>query len=240
MQNRYTGDIGDFGKLGLLRQLAKAGFSIGVNWYLTPDEAHNNDGCHTAYLQKKRFGICDPTLLAELNRIVSANRRTVSQLEQPEILQATFYSPVLDFAGLSKAERQCFRWEWHTQAVQRLQKCDLVFADPDNGLMVPSAAETPKSNKYILPFELAEYYHNGASVVYYQHKARLPDSVYMRQNEQLVTSGAFPGAKGLGLKFKSTSLRYYFFLMQPQHEAAIRKTVSKMLESPWGQYFMLL
>ena len=38
MQNRYTGDIGDFGKLGLLRQLRQTGLSIGVNWYLTPDE----------------------------------------------------------------------------------------------------------------------------------------------------------------------------------------------------------
>ncbi|MGN1144419.1 MAG: hypothetical protein ACI4SU_07600 [Anaerovoracaceae bacterium] len=46
MQNRYTGDIGDFGKLGLLRQLSGAGFSIGVNWYLTPDESHNGDGRH--------------------------------------------------------------------------------------------------------------------------------------------------------------------------------------------------
>ena len=37
MQNRYTGDIGDFGKLGLLRQLGRTGLSIGVNWYLTLD-----------------------------------------------------------------------------------------------------------------------------------------------------------------------------------------------------------
>lgn len=46
MQNRYVGDIGDFGKLGLLRQLHKTGLSIGVNWYLTPDETHNGDGWH--------------------------------------------------------------------------------------------------------------------------------------------------------------------------------------------------
>ena len=34
MQNRYTGDIGDFGKLGLLRVLQESGLTIGVNWYL--------------------------------------------------------------------------------------------------------------------------------------------------------------------------------------------------------------
>lgn len=47
MQNRYTGDIGDFGKLGLLRQLQlNTRLSIGVNWYLIPDESHNRDGHH--------------------------------------------------------------------------------------------------------------------------------------------------------------------------------------------------
>ncbi len=53
MQNRYTGDIGDFGKLGLLRALRASGLSIGVNWYLVPDEGHNNDGKHTKYPELK-------------------------------------------------------------------------------------------------------------------------------------------------------------------------------------------
>ena len=57
MQDRYTGDLGDFSKLGILRVLQMAGLSIGVNWYLTPDENHNNDGCHVkhAFLRKKTF-----------------------------------------------------------------------------------------------------------------------------------------------------------------------------------------
>lgn len=60
MQNRYTGDIGDFGKLGLLRVLQESGLTIGVNWYLVPDENHNSDGRHVQYLEnadycRKRF-----------------------------------------------------------------------------------------------------------------------------------------------------------------------------------------
>lgn len=50
MQDRYTGDIGDYGKLGLLRSLAAAGLHVGVNWYRTPDEDHNEDGKFTQYL----------------------------------------------------------------------------------------------------------------------------------------------------------------------------------------------
>ena len=34
MKNQYFGDIGDYGKYGLLRWLAGQGLSIAVNWYL--------------------------------------------------------------------------------------------------------------------------------------------------------------------------------------------------------------
>ena len=175
MQNRYTGDIGDFGKLGLLRQLSRTGLSIGVNWYLTPDETHNGDGRHIGYLKNVAFRACDEQLWSVLGKIVDAGNRQVNALEHPDILQATFYSQMLDFAGANKTERQILRWEWHNRAIQQLQNCDIVFVDPDNGLIVSSADGTPKSNKFVLPFELAEYYRTGASVIYYQHKARRPD-----------------------------------------------------------------
>ncbi|MBR3004710.1 MAG: hypothetical protein IKH67_06570 [Lachnospiraceae bacterium] len=37
MQNRYAGDIGDYGKIGLLKCLQLHGFKIGVNCYRVPD-----------------------------------------------------------------------------------------------------------------------------------------------------------------------------------------------------------
>ena len=240
MQNRYTGDIGDFGKLGLLRQLSRTGLSIGVNWYLTPDETHNGDGRHTGYLKDDAFRACDEQLWSVLGEIVGEGKRQVSALERPDILQASFYSRILDFTGTDKAERQMLRWEWHNRAIQQLQNCDIVFVDPDNGLIVSSADGTPKSNKFVLPFELAEYYRTGASVIYYQHKARRPDEFYMAQNKQLIVSGAFPDAGNLGLKFKTTSQRYYFFLMKPQHADIITHCVKQMIRTPWKNHFIVL
>ena len=38
MQDRYVGDIGDFGKYGLLRALCGRDLYLGVVWYLIPDE----------------------------------------------------------------------------------------------------------------------------------------------------------------------------------------------------------
>ena len=42
MKNQYAGDVGDYTKLGVLRAIEKAGFSIGLNWYLTPDEPEHS------------------------------------------------------------------------------------------------------------------------------------------------------------------------------------------------------
>lgn len=109
MQNRYTGDIGDFGKLGILRQLNQAGLSVGVNWYLTPDETHNGDGRHIEYLQKRDFSNCDETLWCALKQIVNSGLRQVSALESSGLLQARYYSKPLDFTGISKPMREAIR-----------------------------------------------------------------------------------------------------------------------------------
>ena len=52
MQNRYVADIGDYVKLAILRKLA-LGRSLGVVWWLFPDEHHNADGGHREYLERQ-------------------------------------------------------------------------------------------------------------------------------------------------------------------------------------------
>jgi hypothetical protein len=240
MQNRYAGDIGDFGKLGLLRALESAGFSVGVNWYLTPDETHNGDGRHIAYLKDDRYSRCDPALWQALGHIVTSGQRSVRALEDAALLGAKYYDEPLNFAGTAKAHRGMLRQEWHDRALEQLTGCDIIFSDPDNGLMVPSAQETLRSNKFVLPAELAQDHHTGASVIYYQHKARRPDDFYISQHRQLLQSGMFPQATGFGLKFRSTSQRYYFFLVQPRHAHRIAACVQRMLSGEWGQHFSLI
>lgn len=239
MQNRYTGDIGDFGKLGLLRVLHSAGLSIGVNWYLTPNESNNGDGRHTEYLNKEQYQACDMQLWSELKRIVESGQREINALENGDILQATYYSQPLDFAGKTKAERTKLRSEWHKEALAALANTDIVFVDPDNGLIVPSAMETVKANKYVEPQELADYYSQGSSVIYYQHKARRNDTFYIEQHKRLLSCPDFDGATGIGLKFVTTSQRYYFFIIQPKHKALINEQIQQMMSTAWKEHFRL-
>ena len=237
MQNRYVGDIGDFGKLGILREISKTGLSMGVNWYLTPDEEHNGDGRHIRYLKDKEYGACDEFLWKTLGHIVDSGQRQVSMLEKNGILQAEYYSEQLDFKDKGKSERVTCREQWHNAALARIGGCDIVFVDPDNGLLVPSADGTKKSNKYAAHQELADYYKRGASVIYYQHKARRPDSFYVEQHDRLLRTSEYNGAYGLDLKFTTTSLRYYFFIIQPKHKQIISDCVGKMLKKPWQKHF---
>lgn len=239
MQDRYTGDIGDYGKLGLLRCLAAAGLRVGVNWYRTPDENHNEDGRFTQYAHDSYYRDYDSQLWASLAQILDANQRRVESLETPGILDAVFFNERLDFSEVHFRKRDGVRTDWHNRALATLNGCDIIFVDPDNGLMVPSAQRSKKANKYVLQEELFAYYRQGASIVYYQHKARRQDGFYADQHSKLLQDERIQGAEGLGLKFTRTSLRYYWFLLRPEHAETVRQCVASLLAGPWGNCFEL-
>jgi len=94
MQNRYVGDVGDFGKYGLLRNISKSNLTIGINWYLTPDESGNEDGKHISYLQKEDYRKCDNDLHNSLNEIILQNQRNIESVEKINIIPnyTMFYS----------------------------------------------------------------------------------------------------------------------------------------------------
>lgn len=237
MQNRYTGDIGDFSKLGILRFLQAAGLSIGLNWYLVPDENHNGDGRHVQYLQNDFYRALDEVLWLELKDIIESGQRAVSSLEKEKILKATYFSEVLDIAEKPRSERTTIRDAWHRKAVNALSGCDLICVDPDNGIIVPSAKGTARESKFVTPEELRDYYSQGSSIMYYQHKARRPDSFYLSQHRQIVDKISDGKASGLGLKFIKTSLRYYFFIIQPIHQEIVSGTIQRMMVSGWNSCF---
>ena len=233
-------DANNFSKLGLLRALQSAGFSIGLNWYLTPDETHNSDGRHVDYLRQEEYRRCDEELWLSLKAIVDGKSREVRYMENDGILKATFFSDRLDFRGKSKRERIARREEWFGDSLGVLTGKDIVCVDPDNGLVVPSAMGRPKENEYVLPEELASYYVQGSTVIYYQHKARRKDPVYVDQLVELLRREDLPGASGMVLKFEKVSQRYYMFIIQAVHKQAVEKAVKDMLSSAWGKHFRLL
>jgi len=142
MQDRYVGDVGDFGKYGLLRALTREDQHLGVVWYLTRPE-NNHDGLHLAYLCKPdEYRDCDEFLFDGLRQLVRSNRRAVSAVKEARLLppQTVFCERLVcperdPGRGPSAiATRKHNRTEWMSEALSVVQNCDIVFLDPDNGI----------------------------------------------------------------------------------------------------------
>ena len=188
MQNRYVGDVGDFGKYGLLRFLTGAvdpgdrepNPRLGVVWYLTPDEAGRGDGQHIGYLDRTpqnaaRFRACDPDLWETLHRLVrhERNARCVHQVERAAILPASFYNPMLLFEPyMLRPMREELRRLWLAAARLAMADADLVFLDPGNGLAEPPKMHQKKGPKFTYAPDLREFWECGKSLVIYHHLGR--------------------------------------------------------------------
>ena len=143
MQDRYTADVGDYLKLGILRALSP-GYRLGVAWWLYPDESHNQDGRHIGYLsQPDQWRHHDPDLFDALGQIVSSGQRDVRALEAANLLpDASFASDVI-LTGGPIAQRRQARHAWFLTVQRTLEAVDLVFADPDMGWNRPGSAMAP-------------------------------------------------------------------------------------------------
>lgn len=232
MQDRYAGDVGDFGKLALLRAFAER-MRVGVNWYLVniPGEK-TNDGSHTKYLDSPQSPLyqCDTLLAHELKRIVDSNRN-VRQL-QALLPGVTCYSALLE----RKTRRQ-----WHEEALSTLKTCELVFLDPDNGLLVPSVKKgTSRSIKYLYGDEIADYYTLGCSVIFYNHRSHEPVKKYYGRLHQLLGSPVFEQAEKFALTYSAYAVRDFFFIIQPRHGEVVTGIVSRFMNTGWNEFFKFL
>ena len=171
MQNRYAGDIGDYIKISLLRSIS-SGRKIGVNWYLYPDESHNSDGRHVAYLSDPAvWRDFDPVVFELLHRATSA-RRSVRGLHAILGDDVILFDEAVP-SGHSPVERCSVRRSWFDRSLKVLQGCDLVFADPDNGLVDDQEwrRRTTVFGKQI-PLLEARALSQGRCAVLYHHNSR--------------------------------------------------------------------
>lgn len=163
MKNQYFGDINDYWKYGLLRDLAATGLSVGVCWLLTPDD----DGGHgeqRAYVRKpERWESADPPLFDLLRRVNAPDaRRDVRLADEHAFIPRARY-----FHDLLTRER---RADYFKKGLEALQPCDAVFFDPDNGVEIATVGRgRHESVKYVFWDELASAYGKGHSLVVYQH-----------------------------------------------------------------------
>ncbi len=124
MQDRYAGDVGDYGKIALLKCLQEHGFRIGINWYRVPelDIEKNDDGSFKEndgkHLIPRELADCDPPLAEKLYGIATGNRSIASLQRAGLISKANFFNESVPVNNRDK---------WHEKALKKLKDADLIF-----------------------------------------------------------------------------------------------------------------
>lgn len=234
MKNQYIGDIGDYGKYGLLRSLALNGIKIGLNWYLCPDD-NRTDGNHTEYLLDERMRVYDAEVYDVMKTLAFRKDKTVQMVENSGIFEGiSFYHELLDLDSAHWSERAEKREVWHQGAMKALSDADMIFADPDNGLSVTRKPSRKGTEKYILPNEVMDYYKRGKDVVYYHHKSRKNGEEWMIEKTQMCRY--IPDARLMAVAFRRWGHRVYIFVLHENKVDFYRKFLNDFLSSAWGTH----
>ena len=228
MQDRYAGDVGDYGKFAMLRAMEAQGLKLGINWYRTKTAAYeiHNDG---KYRIPEKFETCDPQLSAALNTVFdSVDNRSVQKLEQTNLLQCEHYISELVPQNIAD------RLDWHHRALGVFQDCDLVFLDPDNGLNVKSVKlGSQKSVKYVWIDEIIDCVAAGKSVIFYNHRPRKKADIYFSEHSARLVE---IGKPVYALTFPRRSIRDYFIIpASPEHEAMLLAALHNLEDGPFGK-----
>lgn len=236
MQDRYAGDIGDFGKIGLLKALQAQGLSIGVNWYLVEpmDTERKSDGTYKQedgkYLIPEKLQVCDTLLAEKLTKIAKSDHRSIRSLEQGNfILNARYYSEPVSVAG---------REEWHKKALDLLNDLDIVFVDPDNGMLVKSVGKkSVKSVKYTFYEEVRDYVRRGQSVLIYNHRSRKQETQYFHEIcYKLQEATGITETDILKITFPKCSVRDYLAVpASMEQRKKIDAAFTAMERGVWGE-----
>lgn len=242
MKDQYFGDVGDFGKYGLLRHLLQTlpQMRLGVNWFLTRQDART-DGDHIAYLLcSTELRPCDPPLYDFLQSCVANDRRSVRQIEAAALLGDTlFYNAPLDYlaADGQRLKRDEWRANWLADSVRQLAGAQLLYLDPDNGLQVKSQPLYGVNGvKYVAYHEVKLYYEKGFSLIVYNHRDRRPQQQYLDRFRRLY---ALTDAELVGLRFCRYSVRDYVFVLHHDVAPQVKNALERFVQTAWGTCFQL-
>ena len=239
MKNQYLGDVGDFGKYGLLRFLAKKGVKIGVNWYLTKCDPTVNHGNDNKYLENSDNRVYDEELFEAMKSLSHKERKSVADIKARGLIPgAVYFDELLSTDELPAKERKAARVRWHRNAFAALIGAELVFADPDVGTLPKSMSVFRKGAEHYADLhELAEYYGHGQDVVYYCHRARRSNEEWRKKKGEFLTfdPDIRLDAKLFVLTYSRGMQRSYIFAVHPGRTEKFRAYIDEFCAGPWGR-----
>jgi hypothetical protein len=231
VKDQYCGDINDYRKYGIIRQLLEgSALSLGMCWMLTPSDGRT-DGKHTSYLaQPKLWRRYDPVLFDFMHAVVHQKGRLVRHVEESSLFMgARFFSEAVP----DDASR---RREWFDRSRQIMTGVDLLFCDPDNGLEVSSVRFGRKgSSKYMYWAEVQAAWADGHSLLIYQHFPRRERVAFM--SALVAEIRARTGAVTV-VPF-STANVLFLLIIQNDHASALLSACARIARQWAGQVEVL-
>ena len=238
MQDCYAGDIGDFGKYGLLRWLCGMfddddPLSIGVLWYHFECCDGGGDVDYLKPPKNSVFECCDHDLLSILRSIVNNGERTITAIEESGALPAgtKFFSNKMVFANRKGRKAQALaRTKWFEKGMRSVEDADLVFVDPNTGLK-ERITNKPLSAKHAYYDEMKMLWERGQSLVIYQHvrgDVKRMAGTHLQEFRNMATDP-------ITLWWHRGTARLYFILPAPRHAKILRARIGDLLDSEWDK-----
>ena len=230
MQDRYAGDIGDYGKFALLRAIQDEGLTVGLNWYLTEQDERELSLHDGGYPIPENLFEYNRELAEKLTAIFNDEEtRSVATLERAALIDSdAYFSEPVPVRG---------RAEWQKRAAAALSSVNVVFLDPDNGFLPPSVKESScRSVKYAFYEEAAAFVKGGKSVVVYNHRCRKKPELYFGEfYERFSVTEGLRGRKTLVITFSRRSVRDYFvFCANEEQGRALENALRKLAQGALG------
>lgn len=229
MQDNYIGDIGDYGKYGLLRVISLENLSMAVNWYkvASKTDIKQNDGKFTNYLSLPEvYRGYDSFLYDSLYKIVEIEKdRRIERIEEEQLFKASYFSNVITGN----------RWIWHYQALEKTKGVQVVFLDPDNGLESWKMFQTDKATeKHVKWNELKDYYDRGQDVILYQHRPQMMKKEECIKNIMSFQKYFLKADFVKILEFPKCTNRFYFMFIHKNSKIQFERICYSMVKK-WGK-----
>ncbi len=181
MQQRYLGDIHDFQKFIFIKFLSSAlKKKIGLNWYLVnpkkigEKEVRKKDGEKRYFLQKNEFKNIDRKIYEECVKLELVKFRNIKTFTKETHLNqyVCFFNKTIPLLNREK---------WLDDSLIFFKKKDVIFLDPDNGLLKNNKSKKI-SLKYVLVSEIETYLSKKKTVIFTQFQSfNKKNIVYLKE-----------------------------------------------------------
>jgi hypothetical protein len=147
---------------------------------------------------------------------------------------------MLNFADLppsARSARQVRRRSWLGRALPATAGCDLVFADPDNGIRTECldvSRHRSGAVKFAYLGELAAFAGRGRSLVVYHHADRTMTVEQQARRRLDDLARGVPVEPVAAVRASRGTTRLFLVAATAPHSPCLRQRLTALTDSPWG------